>query len=387
MNPQPHRTHPLPVLLALLALASAGCATDEGEYFAPSAEAADEVGSGVVPTEPRIAPDGFRPDALPLEEGRNNVPSDSSVVLFRVDVPAHSHASFQLKYSGSPSGLVLGLERFDKDEPLFLGDTDSGPGIRVLAALPSAVDTTYWVTVASDDGISGATLTLSTKDFEDEARCTSDCRRLLQLPTPDDTRLEGYYSGETSVIRQQFGRRDLLMALRNAGRLVSSEGLAPFQVEDISNWNGTAPPGHASHRNGEDVDIELYADDGINVWRDHQFFCKSSSQRCRAGTVRNFDARATAIMLGGFFESRRVTIVFLDQQLINAVRAEVSDLVASGVLSEFAGDKLKSGTLTHFANHENHAHLRFRDSSSALVGEDELLLDGEAMESEGVYAP
>ncbi len=352
----------------------------EVEFDSSKADGLDEVAE-------RIAPVDFRSESLLLDEGRNDVPRMDRVV-FRVDLEPRTHASFKLLFSPQ-SDVVMAIERWDGDtvSPFSMGETDGGSGLRVLAVLPRSTATTYWVSILSPAGLSNASLSMSTEIFTDAASCDDDCRRLLQLPLPDDASLDGYYSGATSVFRNQFGRRDLLMALRHAGRVVASSGYQPFQVEDLSYGDGDHPPGHGSHRRGEDVDIELYSDDGVNVWRNHSYFCTSRNKRCVTGTVRNFDARATALMLGGFYESGRVTLIFLDKALIKEVRKHVDDLVGDGLLSRRAANRIKGSTLQHWANHENHAHLRFRDSSHAVWGEDEDLVDTEFYQVERVFAP
>jgi hypothetical protein len=198
----------------------------------------------------------------------------------------------------------------------------------------------------------------------------------MQLPLPIDPSVDGYATAVSTVFRYQFGRRDLVMLVRHAGQRVASRGIAPFIPEDLSQWDGQTPgvdvgaPRHASHKRGRDVDVSVYGTDGQAPWRSYCSVDSTSSGReCIPGTVVGYDGALTAQMYGGFLQSGRVTMSFLDEQLI--------DPTIEGAIAAAAADALEPALvplysdgvhLQHWPNHDNHLHVRV--SEDAMFAEE-----------------
>jgi hypothetical protein len=221
-------------------------------------------------------------------------------------------------------------------------------------------------------------LTVTRTPFEDGLVCLEDCARLMQLPLPIDPALDGY-SVEGSIARYQYGRRDLLMFLRHAGRRVRSLEMAPFIIADLSQWDGLTPGTdtgwlrHGSHDRGKDVDLTLYGTDGAAVWRS---FCQTvalpeGGRECVEGTRRGYDELANAVFFGALFESGRVHQSFLDRELIPPTIDGADEAVAMGLVDSSVLPLYSSGRqLQHWPNHHNHIHVRVseEDALTSMLG-------------------
>jgi hypothetical protein len=316
-----------------------------------------------------IAPDGANSGEQVAADGDNAVvASAGDDAVFRVESSPGEHLHFWLAFEGSPSGVELSVERWTGDSIEELGVTDAGKGLRTLAIFDAGEPRTYWARVRSSAPSFDATLTVTRTPFQDGATCSADCDKLLQLPLPIDSAIDGYANAATTVFRYQFGRRDLVMLLRYAGQRMAKKGYAPFVPEDLSQWDGQTPgtdvgaPRHASHKNGKDVDVSLYGTDGLAPWRSYCDTVNDGSGReCVPGTVEGFDGEANAIMYAGFLQSGRVTMSFLDQELIGPVVSGAESAAPSDVPSELVplyGDGVH---LMHWPNHDNHIHVRVSD--------------------------
>jgi hypothetical protein len=186
--------------------------------------------------------------------------------------------------------------------------------------------------------------------------CEDDCDRLLQLPLPNAAEQDGYAMVESAVYRRQYGRRDALMAVRRAGRAVASHGIQPFTIEDLSNADGSKPPGHASHTDGKDVDLSVYDASGAAVWHP---LCNEVGNECIPGTSYGMDVEAMAVKIGGMLDSGRVTHVFLDHEFHANLFAATDALVDTGILPSWHSNAMRA-VVQHWPNHNNHIHVRFQ---------------------------
>lgn len=320
-------------------------------------------GSGDVPS--GIAPRGVVAGERDADDGANAVAaSPGADDVLRLDLGPTDHAGLFLSFDGGDP--VLELSRWDGAEAVVLGLTDGGAGLRTLAAFDGAGPRTFWVRVKSSEVAFDGTLTITRTPFADGESCTSDCDRLLQLPMRNDPAFDGYDWTPATIFRYQFGRRDLLMFTRHAARQMAIAGRSPILPADFSQWDGETPgndvgaPRHVSHQRGKDVDLSLYGDDGLAIWRS---FCDaaqtSEGRECVDGSAQGFDGRANAELFGGFLQSGRVTMSFLDRELIplvedGAAQASGDDALDASLLPLYSDGK----HLQHWPNHDNHIHVR-----------------------------
>jgi hypothetical protein len=318
---------------------------------------------GVLPGD-GLAPDGVVPGEQPGKDGINPVSGDA---VFRVDSLPGQHVAFELRFGGG-TGVTLAVDRWDGGEPVRIGITDAGPGLRVLAVVDQESPRTFWVTVAGDN-LSAAQLGVTRTPFEDKKTCQSDCARLLQLPLPNDPALDGY-SVSGSIFRYQFGRRDLVMFIRYTGRTLEAAGMNPFQVADLSQWDAETPGTdtgnlrHASHERGKDVDISLYGSDGKAPFRSYCTTTNDGSGReCVNGTLKDFDGYANVRLLAAHYQSGRVTRCFLDTELIEAVIPASKQAATDGAVAASLVPLYADGVhLQHWPNHDNHVHIRVSEA-------------------------
>jgi hypothetical protein len=362
-------------LRSLLVLVGLSVACD-GDIMGGGGGGDDDVDAGVEPAPPGIAPPEVRPDAAAGVDGANpvDVPAGDQVV-FRVDAAPGEHVGFDLRFAVGTAGVLLHVDRWDGVAPVPLQVTDGGRGLRVLAVFDPSGPRTFWVRIGGDDPITGATLTITRTPFEDGNRCLADCARLLQLPIPNDPERDGY-AIDRAVFRYQFGRRDLVMFLRAAGRRVVAAGMAPFRVADLSQWDGAIPGTdvgslrHVSHDRGKDVDISLYGDDGEAPFRSYCTTTNDGSGReCVPGTATGYDGDANALLFGSFYASGRVTRCFLDAELIPLTIDGAGRGVAAGAIDGALLPLYSDGVhLQHWPNHDNHIHIRVSEADGPSLG-------------------
>jgi hypothetical protein len=335
------------------------------------AGSAPSVDAGEPPIlEPGIAPHAFVPEAEPAQAENTVELGAAESAWYRVDVAAGEHVGLFLRFAPGDADVSMHVERYDAGAKHELGYTDGGRGIRTLALFEGTRGArTYFVRLDATDPLTG-TLEVVRTPFEDGLECTSDCDRLLQLPLRVDAE-DGYTWNSYLVMRYQFGRRDLLMIVRSAARALAAAGYAPIVLADFSQWDGATPGTdtgslrHASHQRGKDVDISLYGEDGMSAFRS---YCEirydsdpsgGSGRECVPGTVTNYDGRANAVFFGRMFANGRVTISFLDRELIPPTTAGSLDAIAGGELGEeLTGELSSDGILSHWPNHDNHIHVR-----------------------------
>jgi hypothetical protein len=327
--------------------------------------------------DPGIAPVGIVAGEEPLLDGDQTIvlaPSISSI--FRIDVLPEEHAAVSLLFADI-DGVTLAADRWDGEAPIPLGETDAGAGKRFLTVFDPDGGRTYWFRAYSPVTLT-ATLRLVRTPFVDGLRCAADCAHLLQLPLPTDPAVDGYDIDGGTVFRYWFGRRDLVMFVRHAARRRALAGKAPFFPYDFSQWDAMTPgvdvgaPRHVSHQRGKDVDISIYGTDGNAYWRSYCTVEHTGDGReCLAGTVTGFDAYESAREVSGFFESGRVTMTFLDRELIGKVTPAAARAASDGLIDPSLVALYGDGQhLQHWPNHDNHIHVRVSETDYALRMED-----------------
>jgi hypothetical protein len=366
-------------VLALLSAASlAACSAGMIESGAPPDD------------DPLVLPDaGVEPDpdpdpiAIPeldgeilAMDGDNTVSvATGEELLYRVETVPDEHVAFQLTFDASIDGVALQVDRWNGTEIEMLATTDGGSGIRTLAVLDQESPNVFWVRVRAEaDSLPAGTLKLTRTPFTDGVRCTTDCTRLMQMPLPNNPLADGYDVSSGTIFRYQFGRRDMIMFVRQAGKLVAERGLHPMYPADFSQWNGLTPGTdtgslrHASHQRGKDVDISLYNTEGYAPWRS---YCTaeytSEGRECVTGTLSpDFDGYENALMYASFLDSGRVTMSFMDTELIKAVKPAAGRAVEEGVLKSSLLPLYSDGRhLQHWPNHDNHIHVRVSEEDYA----------------------
>ncbi len=314
-----------------------------------------ETESVCAPSQPGegTAPPGAVSGEQALGGGQVSVSTSTAQgTAYRVDAKKGEHIGFRYDFTPTGADVVMEVLRWNGTAAVSMAKTDSGTGLRVLATLDSEGDRTFWVRLYG--ATSTGTLEAKRTPFEEGIHCNSDCERLLQFPLPIETTREGYdLSGAT--YREQFGRRDLLMFTRYAGRAVAAAKQQPFSIHDLSNWDGTAPGGHASHDGGKDVDYSIYTASGQPTWSP---VCTWDAEKnCVPGTVKNFGAVHMARLLSAVVESERVQYAFLDDELRPLVISAAEGLVTQGELKASVIPLLKDA-LTHWPKHNDHVHVR-----------------------------
>ena len=360
------------VLLAAVSLAACAGEIDGGVVADERPDAgivAFEPDAAPKPREEGIAPVGAVPGEREARAGDNSLTLSPAPAVFRVDVEPAEHVAFVLAH-GSLGGAVLTVLRWDGEQPVEIGLTNAGSGLRHLSVLDPDGRRTYWVrATATDSG--NATLTVTRTPFEDGPRCAGDCARLIQMPLPNDPTVDGYDIDGGTHFRYWFGRRDLVMMVRHAARERARAGHAPFYPYDFSQWNGLTPGSdtgslrHASHQRGKDVDISLYGMDGVAPWRSYcTTHYTSDGRECVAGTRRNFDGRTNALMFASHLVSDRVTMSFLDRELIPALREGARAAADAGQLDSALLPLFSDGKhVQHWPNHDNHIHVRVSETA------------------------
>jgi hypothetical protein len=319
-----------------------------------------------------VAPPGVIDGEQPLADGDTAIDlAPGATLTYRLETQPGQHVGFGLVFPQTVTKLHMTLLRWDGEAPVELGVADGGVGVRFLAAMDQQLTRTYWLRLDSASAEVSGTLTTTRTAFTDGIHCHDDCATLLQLPLANDPAYDGYKWDAGTIFRYQFGRRDLVMYLRYTARQRVLEGKAPVIPYDFSQWDGQTPgtdvgaPRHLSHQRGKDVDVSIYGDDGLSIWRS---YCTteavSGGRQCIPGTRQNFDGYETAREIGHFFESGRVTMCFLDQELIAAVVPGAADASGDGFITSDLVPLFGDGVhIQPWPNHDNHVHVRVSETT------------------------
>lgn len=300
-----------------------------------------------------IAPVGAIAGEQPLGGSAIDVSTSSADgPAYRVDAKRGEHIGFRYDFTPTSAAVDMEVLRWNGSAAVSMATTNGGTGMRVLAVLDSEDDRTFWVRLSG--ATSTGTLQAKRTPFEEGAHCNDDCALLLQLPLPIETSREGY-DLSSATYREQFGRRDLLMFTRHAGRVVAAAKMTPFSIHDLSNWDGSSPPGHASHNLGKDIDYSIYTAAGVPTWSP---VCTwDADKNCVPGTGGNFGAVHMARLLAPVLESGRVQYVFLDKELHAPLFAAAQDLVTKGEIASSLIPVFKD-VVYHEPKHNDHVHIR-----------------------------
>ena len=266
----------------------------------------------------------------------------------RVDAAASEHIGFRLDFEPEGAEIDLELLAWDGRDAISMGITDAGPGVRVLAGYDPFRPRTFWARARGT--LDEANLTVTRTVIEAGPQCEHDCGRLLQLPIPVDPIAQGYALASNNLFREQFGRRELLMALFHAGFRVAEAGYGPFEVQDISNWDGSQPCCHETHTGGYHVDISLLTAAGAAAWYD---------------PGASFGDQPMALLIAGFFEAGPYQTGhpaegILDMDMQDDVRAGADALLERGEIDENtrAFFDAERELIYHYVGHDNHIHVR-----------------------------
>ena len=302
-----------------------------------------------------IAPPGALAGEQPGYDGDNAIGLGDTAwgPALRFDVPAQTHVGFKLTFAPSSADVDMQVLQWTGNSAQQMATTNGGSGERVLAVLDPGANRTYWVRARG--AVTSASLHAEVTPFQEGAQCQSDCDRMLQLPLANDPLIDGYDSADYVVYRYQFGRRDVLMSLRHAGRVVAASGVQAFTVQDLSKEDGSKPPGHASHTFGKDVDISVYDAQGHPVWYP---LCDEINDECIPGTDKGFHGEAMARKIAPMLESSRVTHIFLDAEFHMTLFAAAEGLVDNGEMAPALLPYMED-VVQHWPNHNNHIHVRY----------------------------
>ena len=266
----------------------------------------------------------------------------------RVDAAQSEHIGFRLDFSPEGGAVDFELLMWDGTEAVSIGYTNAGPGLRVIAAYDPFGARTFWVRARGEVGT--VDLSIARTPVAPGPECNADCARLLQLPEPVDANRQGFDMAPGNNYREQFARRELLMAIFHAGFRVADAGYGPFTVQDLSNWDGSRPPGHETHNDGFHADISLLRADGSMTWVD---------------PGEEFGDVPMAYMLAGFFEAGPFDTgnpaeVILDSEFHDDVDAGGDILLGQGEITEQTRALMDStrGLIYHYQGHADHIHVR-----------------------------
>lgn len=315
-----------------------------------------------------LAPPGAMEGELDAELAGDIVLTDAWSAPYRVDARPAEHVTFRLDFTPTSADVRWELYRYDGREPVRLAqngapDLMEWEGFRAVAALDQAGSRTYWIRFRrADGGSADAVLAIERVPFTDAAVCADDCARLMVLPQPNDAS-DGYGVPGHTIYTWQYGRRDLLMAIRHGGRRMASIGAARFTVKDLSRWDGEVWSAHSTHDDGLHADISLIDASGTPVWR--ALCTASSSSTCVAGTVSDFGARHMARMIDAFFDSERVIWVLLDREYHAPLLEAVDALIAEGEIAPERRELFDATTpecagrpcVRHVVSHHHHVHI------------------------------
>jgi hypothetical protein len=258
------------------------------------------------------------------------------------------------------------LLAWDGAEPTSLAVTNAPAGLRFLAGFDPFGARTFWVRARG--GASPGELTVTRTPIEDGPECLVSCDLLLQLPIPIDPARQGFARrGHDLVYSEQFGRKELLMAIFHAGHRIVESGIAdPFTLGDLSRWDGEVWSEHETHEGGFHADLSLYDASGEAVWA---ILCDPdpaySERQCIPGTVSNFGAEPMALLIAalfesGLFEGRAEAGIIMDQAYHAAVEAGADDLLAAGDITPDIRAMFEpaTGLVYHAQPHHHHIHVR-----------------------------
>lgn len=359
------------VQLIVVFLALSACSENaQTQSLRPPDASPDSQDSEIVEHAEKISerPEYIAPsNALEHEE----IPEKASIVAkvgredhwgpaYRVDADPSEHIGFRLDFVPEKAEIDLEILAWDGEKARSMGQTNWAPGLRTLAAFDPFDARTFWARARGS--ISKAQLTVTRTQFEKGPVCHDDCDRLLQLPLPIDSKRQGYRLSSQSVFAYQFGRRDLLMALFQAGYRVAEQKISPFEIKRLSRWDGGTPPSHNSHKNGVDVDISLYTEDGHPVW---YALCHDLGRLCKRRTRSNFGGKQMAVVLAGLFESGLFgndpnAVVFMDREFHRALRGGADQLLEKSLIKAEIRELFepKARIIQHIESHHHHLHIR-----------------------------
>ena len=268
-------------------------------------------------------------------------------IAYRVDAMVSEHIGFRLDFSPSSADVDFELLGWDGREVVSMGLTSGGSGLRVIAAYDPFGNHTFWVRARGNTSTGDLQITRTPLH---PGPCVTGCDQLIQLPVPVDPFRQGFDMAGSFIFREQFGRLELIMALLQAGYRVAEAGYGPFEVQDLSNWDGSQPCCHETHTGGFHVDTSVLNTAGDALWYN---------------PGGNFGDEPIALLLAGLFESGPYETgthaeIILDSGFHDDVRAGADALLERGEITAeihalFAADL---GLIYHYPSHAGHLHIR-----------------------------
>ena len=313
-------------------------------------------------------------------------------VSFKSD--PQQHVGLVLLFDEPDAPITMSVSRTESGSEKLLGADKSGLGRRMLSVFDPGDPREYLVDISTTGARVSCVLSIIRTNFADASTCNSDCGRLLQLPLPSNQLIDGYRPTTNTLFRYQFGRRDLIMFVRHVAHTMRQAGYGLVIPLDLSQWDGDTPgmdvgkPRHHSHKRGRDVDLSLFdnsatarlraycdtmpsPEKGLEPSPGEYIYSRkvrsdasSSGQLvCRSGRVHDFNAYAIAQMLGLFFETRAVTLSFLDHELLLLVKEAAQLTLRDGLITPKIAALFADGIhLQHWPNHIDHIHIRVRET-------------------------
>jgi len=204
-----------------------------------------------------------------------------------------------------------------------------------------------------------------------------------------DNGLSAFGNPPITFTSARYGRRELIMAVRNAIHAVQLEfpGTAPLSIGEVSMPDGTTPYGHpnGTHYYGANVDIAYYIDPAYHTVAGNlayrQICCdaplndwdcvdtntgSSNYGNCVTGSESTHivDLPRTALLVAKLVASGRIRVIGFEAKIQAGFNAAVDDLVTAGVISVGEGNGAKGNIATSNDDgswiwHFNHMHVSF----------------------------
>ncbi len=140
---------------------------------------------------------------------------------------------------------------------------------------------------------------------------------------------------------EHWGTVELVNSLEIGACAVFAKTGSKLHVNDLSARNGGSISGHRSHQRGLDADVRLMCREGGRV-----FPCSDASK---------FDEEASWLFVKTLATQTPVQFVFLDQSLINRLRAYAE---ANDPDPQLVDEIFQAPLLLHVSSHLNHFHVR-----------------------------
>ncbi|MFA6238090.1 MAG: penicillin-insensitive murein endopeptidase [Bacteriovorax sp.] len=153
-----------------------------------------------------------------------------------------------------------------------------------------------------------------------------------------------------------WGTSQMINMLEKAAEDIASKypGLDRLQVEDIGKIDGGDIDGHASHENGQDVDLGYYKSDRIEhdpIAKNQEF---ADPMVIKGKVSPNFDLERNWELVKALHRHGDVQKIFIDVVLKNSLCSHAKKI------DEYKSHQQVLRSLRHETNHQDHLHVRIR---------------------------